>query len=702
MKMPDRQTLRSICLLALPVVLLFCPAAALADGKWYAPSWPYRCRVTVDKPEATGLDGDDIAVVTLQPAGLSRKDGRDIRILTQQGKEVSRRVLMVGPGDKMLVAFATSPKVRTYYAYFGNLKADATATTKPLDIRRGVLLEMWHYNGGAAKRFEDLDNVFRRAKKKGLIGRGFRRRVFSGHNPFGPQNKIAAIYTAWFQAPADGRYEFGLSSRNASFLKIDDKQVVHFGGWHGPTRRVRRRGAISLKKGMHKLTLYHVSPWSDPIVVVMWKPPASEWHLMPPIAFTPVARATVGPIERNGRPVSIDFKIDPGGEVFMENRYYQRRDFTALVRGRSAKGLTWQWDFGDGQTAAGPKVEHVFLRPGLYTVTLRAKGYLSPLSIKRTIQIDRHWDKVTSNRLDRIGDCARIVAGYDFSKLDAASNAEAVLLLRRAKDSASMKRACEVFVKVKRSRADDDAIRKVLPIYVETLLAGNQPDQAVAALKLAAAMAAAPATAADMLVRAGDVTLQHVRDPKAAGDIFEGVIARYGKKANVPAVRLARIGVGDVFRVLGDYKKAAEAYTAAGVEDEKAKSFPAIVKGDFARHVEDYLRRGNFQDAEDQLDLWENTMPLCRLEGYSTSLRVRLLLARKQYAAAARLAETLVKVNPASNYAPELLMLAGRAYIKLRQGAAAVAAFKRIIKEYPESSQYADAMRILKKAAGEK
>ncbi|MCD4825589.1 MAG: PKD domain-containing protein [Phycisphaerae bacterium] len=694
MKLCVKNSFRWVVLLGLLGVL--CSSASAA--KWWLSTCPARVSATLEKLPASKLPGSDIAVVTIRTAGLCRKDGQDVRVATIAGKEMPRRILQVGPGDVLRVAFAIKPKEKKYFVYFGKAKPASIAKKQPLDIRRGVLLEMWRYNGGHARRFKEVAGTLARAKKKGQIGCDFRKRVFSGHNPFGPQTKIAAVYTAYFVAPVDGEYGFGLSSRNASFLEVDGKVVTEFGGWHGPTRRIRRRGSIRLSKGQHKLKFYHISPWSNPVAVLMWKLPDGRWHLMPPVAFSPIAVAKAGPLERHGRGASIDFAISPGGETFLENRYHQRRGFTALCTGKDAKKLKWTWDFGDGVKTKGLTAEHVYLRPGEYKVTLRASGYLSPLEITHRVAIDRDWDKVTRNKLDRVADHAKIVAGYDLARLSSANLREAVLLFRRAKDSANMRKACGRFMDKK--TAADSEIRQVLPIYVEALLKAKRPQKAVEVLTQAAGMTKTPAIKADMLVRAANVQLDDLNDPAAARKTFTDVIDKYASQTTDPVIRRARIGLGDVWRAMGKYAKAAAAYKLAGITDKRAKKFRPIVKGDFARKAEDYLRRKDYPAALEALDKWEETFPLDRLEGYSTLLRVEYLYARRQYSPAARQAQRLVKVNPGSNYAPELLMHAARAYTKLRQGDKAIKTLKRIIRDYRESPISNEAMKMLRKAAG--
>jgi TolA-binding protein len=84
-------------------------------------------------------------------------------------------------------------------------------------------------------------------------------------------------------------------------------------------------------------------------------------------------------------------------------------------------------------------------------------------------------------------------------------------------------------------------------------------------------------------------------------------------------------------------------------------------------------------------------MPADKLEGFSTLLRARLLIAEKDYAAAAREAMSLVRVNPRSNYAPDLLKLAAAAYRESGNEDRAQESLRQLVENYPESPLAAEA-----------
>ncbi len=677
-----------ICIVA---AVLAAAAPVSAQGGWWNYNWPYRRAVTVSDVSKTNLKtGRDIAVVTMPTGGLTAADGRDIRVTTATGTLLPHRVLMVGPGNSVRVAFELKPPIKKYFLYFGNPKAEAPK--QELQIRRGVLMETWAYTGGGIANFKQVQRIFERSKK--LLGRDFRRDIFLGYNPFGPQNRICSIFTGYLVCPADGQYIFSTTSRDASFLLVDGKVIVSNGRHHRPQRRAVRQGRIKLSKGLHELKVYHVGTGGNPVVVAAWRTPNGRrlWKI-PPSAFAPVRRATPGILERYGRSRHADFIPRHAGETFLANRYFQRYVFEAMLKGRFGGKVQYHWDFGDGQKSSDKKCEHVYLRDGRYKVTLRVKIGSQTLTRTNVIYVSRRWDKVAKNLMDPPANYARIAAGYDFTASDSRDITGAVIIFKRAGLKEAVIRAGDALIA--RNKAPSAVLRDAMGIYADALIrTADAPGRAVDALVKAAKMTDAPDVSAEMLVRAGKIALENDKIDRAMS-IFARAIKKYAALTTHRAIREAKIGIGDVWRHRGNYDKAAEAYRASGAVKGDAKMKPAVRKGDLARHAEDYLRRRLFDDAAGALDKWEYEFPTDKLEGFSTLIRAKLATSRKQYAAAARQAQILIRVNPRSHYAPELLMLSAEAYTKMRKTDLARKTFRRIVKDYPESPLAAKAKKMI-------
>ncbi len=698
MNLPNRtcrnRRIRFAAAAAVAVGLFAYVGVARAQSTWWDRNWSYRRAVDIPpaKPGPATKDtagAPEIAWVTIPTGGRCKPNGSDIRVTTAGRNVVASRVLMVGPGDQATVAFARRGAIRNYYVYFGNKTPPAQSA--PLDIRRGVLMETKLYAGGAPTTLAQARRAFDRAAT--LLGRGFRKSIFVGHNPFGRQRSLAIRYTAWLSCPVDGAYEFACSSQDASFLLVDDKEIIANGGRHRPQRNVSKRAKITLTAGTHKLTFYHVNLSGNPIAVAAWQTPG-ELRIWPirPRSFLPVTEATCGPMDQYGKAVSASFIPVHGGETYNAGTYYQRWIFEAELVGRAGRAPKLTWDFGDGQTATEAKVEHVYLWPGRYLVTLTAKTASGKLVRRNRIHVTRPWDKITLAKMEPVSLYAQIVLDYDFAALSPEANANAVFMLGGAGDTEAMLKAGAALLV--RDSGPADAL---LSEAVLLIAADLDPAARARAYLQAEKLAKAASVRAAMAERAGRVLLTELGDVKGAKAMFERVVRAYGSGGNLGAVRAARVGIGDTWRIQGDFERARKAYLAVGYGPKINPARVEIAKGDYARRVEQYLREDQFQDADDYIEAWGASMPADKLEGYWSVLLARKCMAQKNYAAVAREADVLVKVNPRSNYAPELLMLAAEAYRNLGKAADVDAALNKLVEKYPESLLAARAAEELRK-----
>ncbi len=699
MNLPNRTCgIRAAFVLVLAVGLLAGAAQSHAQTAWWDQNWQYRREAEIPaapapakaaapkarKATRASAEGADIAWVTIPTGGLCRPDGSDIRVATGTRDEVQSSVLMVGPGDFAKVAFALGPRAARYYVYFGNDKA--AAPKEALEIRRGVLMETKLYAGKAVPILAHARQAFDNSPT--LLGRAFIPNIFVGCNPFGPQSEIVTRYTAWLDCPADGIYQFACSSQDASFLLIDDKEVVANGGAHLPQRDISRRASAKLSAGVHKLTFYHVNLTGDPVAVAAWQAPGDLriWPI-PAYAFEPVTEAHAGAMEQYGKPACASFFARYGGEVFVAGRYFERWTFEAAVAAGRAGGVQeFGWDFGDGQVATGAKVEHVYLVAGPQTVTLKAKASGRELVYRNVVYTSRPWDQLPADRLDSIALHMKIVQGYDFAALPVEANADAILLLHAAGDAGAMVKAGAALL-ARNTGPADALVSEAVPLVAARLA----PDARAKAYLQGEKLARAASVRGDMAERAARTMLDELADPNGAMTVFTHVVRDYGAIKGLRAVRAAKIGIGDVWRARGNMAEAQKAYAAAHNERGVRRTGVEIVKGDYARHVEQYLRDSQFADAQEYIENWGMDIPADKLEGYWSLLVTRKCLAMKDYAGAAREATVLVRVNPRSNYAPELLMLAAKAYDKLGKTAEAAEARRRIVEQYPESPLAAEA-----------
>jgi len=673
------------------VAILPVAAAGDADYAWQLGDWPYRVAATVAQAPQTNLPGDEIAAAAFHAVGKIAPDGRGIHVAVAGGPLTPHRVLQVGPGDLVRVAFALRSGAKRYYIYFGNAQARPSEPAGALEIRRGVLMETFAYAGGRVNTHDAARRVLANATKP--LGADFRPSIFLGHNPFGPQTGVASRFTGYLKVPRNDRYTLIISSRNASFLSVDDKPAISNGGWHRPQRDYSKQAELDLTAGLHKIEMLHVSISASPVVVLAWLPDGRRRaQPVPESAFAPIVRAKVGPIEQRGRPVAADFTIRHLGRAHagLTGEYYRLAFGERLVeQGVAAASL--QWDFGDGQTGAGGLVEHVYLTGGVYRVKLTAQTPAGRLVRVHRVSVSRDWDRPRRPPDSAIA-YGRIVRDYDLAALSDRAMAAAATLFEDLHEDPFVLDLGRLIAA--RSDADAAAQSKVLRAAARVFRRHGRADEAAALLKDAIAAGRNPLTVALLRALLGEVVLTDLNDPDGALAIFREVIASQAAEANFPVARTAWMGVGDAWRRKGEYAEALAAYRKA-MPTFRSPTDEALRRGVWGRDTEAFIRDEQYDRAADSLRGWELQLPVDRLGGQTALLWARLHAAQRRWGRVVSVAEGLIKVNPDSAYAPQLLLQASDAYLKLGQPAAARGALRRIVGSYPESALAPKAREIL-------
>ena len=189
-----------VFLLTLAVMLLMTGPAPAQLADWFSPDWQSRRKLTVTIPD--NVHPERLAgVATIMTFGALRPDGSDLRVLAAR-RELPYRILQLGPGDQLTVAFPLTPSQTTYFFYFGNPAAHAPAES--FDLKAGLLLEVRTLQGGKPSNLNNVREMFSRARH--VQGAGFVDNVFSGFNPFGPPENFIARYSGFLYVPDPGGF----------------------------------------------------------------------------------------------------------------------------------------------------------------------------------------------------------------------------------------------------------------------------------------------------------------------------------------------------------------------------------------------------------------------------------------------------------------------------------------------------------------
>ncbi|MDD4891561.1 MAG: PKD domain-containing protein, partial [Phycisphaerae bacterium] len=530
--------------------------------------------------------------------------------------------------------------------------------------------------------------------------------VFHGNNIFGPSGRTITRYTGFLQIPANGDYGFATSSDDASFLLIDGKAVVEWGGYHGWVGDARHNRTIALAAGIHEFEYLHVNVAGDGGCVAAWKPPGSEkWVTIPSSAFLPVHRAFLRERERFGGTRSADLTWRNIGEtVIGDDDYIQRFRMTSNPAGFDAKAATFTWDFGDGTAANGEglnDLEHVYLLDGPVDVTVTVTQGTLKDSVTNRMVVSRDWRWILNEKLDPLAAHLKIVQTYDLARMKPATLARAMELFRRARANASYVKAGHLMA-TSAEPVDDKMLVASVKEYAEFLMA-NEPDGAAKAVDdfvAAAKRAQQPFTRAALYVGAGRVCLDRLgNDPKAEQWFAEAL--KFADRGNDRSIKAAWIGMGDVYRRRGDGEKALAAYESAEkMQPAATANRTAVEVGSLSRTIEFYIRQGEWEAARKHLEEWDWQFPTQKLHGYSTLLWVRFYQGQKMHKEAIQEANDLVGAAERSNYAPQLLLAAADSWVALRNAGNAKKLLEHVIAVYKDSPLVSDAKKKLAELGG--
>ncbi len=684
-------------------------ASASAGEPWWNAAWKAR-RVFECTGTRSELAGDEVGVVEFRTAGLAAPDGRDVRVLARGRKLRAVKILATGPGDLLRVAFPLVKEVTSYHVYYGNPKAKGTETFQP---RRGLLVEGRGFRGGNVGSWKGMTGVRRRAGPR--YGAKFVDRVYFGYNPVGPETNYVNKYTGWLKIPADGEYLFATSSDDASFLLVDGKMIAKWPGWHGALSQVRPRfsGKAQLKKGLVKLEYYHVNGGGTGVAVAAWQPPGAKRAVtIPAAAFAPVSRGKQKSYELGGVRAAADFEVQSVGEAYLDTTTcLVRVRFTARLgaKGRIPAGRP-TWNFGDGQTGAGPVVEHVYIKPGVYSVKLTVKVRGGKVACTARAGIDRDKRRAIAGRSEPLTAYAAALAGYDLAKCSPSDLAVLVRYYQKLDRVADRLRVARAVLARGKEFSDPDYFAQLL-FAVRELREKKRGEkgrsEALAMLKAAEGRfrksKRQQGYRAKVIRERGDIFYFYAVDLDKAYNEYDKVVTRFrGLEDNI--VRVTKIRLGDIHRDRGKYEEAAKRYREA----EKLKLTGQSGARDEARRgalpqiAENYFRRRKYEECERALNIWEWEYPMEKLRGYSTLVRAQLDFRRKKHEEVIKQVEVLLRVNPRNNFAGELLMISAMAHNAQRRRDLALACYKRIVKDYPESKYAERAQGYLDAAAKKK
>lgn len=656
---------------------------AAAAAPWQLQGWQQRAVVKI----ATPADEKqcDTAAVKVLCQGQSRPDGADYRVLDDQGRPLPFQVAFHDATRYSLISFRATEPGQSYYIYYGNPRADRAAEEIVADPRPGagppraawlpryglVYATLRRPEGDNPKTVDELDAMLAASPAKD--GARYQRRISDGFNPFGSSDNYLSVYRGWLRIAAAGRYRFCTASNEASFSFLDGKQLIHWPGRHTAERGIHgeKNAAVELAAGWHYVEYYHEEVALQQMAFLGWSPPGApqeQFDALPEAVFPAPHQAVVAAYETPAGP-AVRFEptiVDTLWPAARHEGQFTRVKFRvdspaadADQKGDASSG-PYRWDFGDGQTATGAEVEHVYLTLGHYPVKLVAETPQGPRAAEWPLAVYEVQHVTELIHEGKPSDYARMVAGYDRGRLDAAALKElAYLLAESDQPQAALDAAGEFITRfgetkpewvsaLRRLMAESslrlgkENVEDAIAHYLDSLTEQTPPGERLAVL---ARLIRLLGIERDLVDRAGEIFKQ----AEAAAQR-----ARLDE-AGRAAYRDCIVAAGDVRLWHAERDEARALYRRAEALADRptAPQVRAAQIGAYPNLVREFIDSDDLGAALDVVDRWERSFPTEKLAGQTFFCRGKLMGLRGQHHEAARYLARAVRLAPGAVFESE-------------------------------------------------
>ena len=679
------------------VVLISFSSVHARNEPWALRDYACRRSIEVDHTDSTtGLEGGT-GYASFETFGHVRADGADVSVRAGR-KEIPHKVLAVSPTGRVTVAFKTL-KARPHLAvYFGN--PDAKPDASDWQPNRGLYAASAEWKKGLPGQWAAVEKLYRSFFPTGQ-GASAVERIHVGYNPFGPSHHYAQWFEGTMRAAKDGEYTFVLAVGRRGFFAIDGKPIARVNA-NRPPRRIHPglHHKVELEAGLHRVQAVHFTEGGHPACTLLWRPPgAKKFEIVPPEVFTTPTPVTMGLLEKKDRKTAADFTWENEALVFynsdyervpVADRYYDRFAVRTAFKARTppgtASGSTFAWTFGDGQTSTQHMPTHFYLHPGRYRVTLTVTDPDGNTdTTEADIQAATPWHRQAEMYLDDRKAMAPVVARYDLAKLDDTALENLMLYYYRTEAWEDVKKAAGVLLLSDRKLPDEVRFHAAGMSAEVVCYKLEDYDGAVRFLMTSAERIDNKPLAAQLKLTAGDIRLKKQYDNEAGRRLYAEVLENHPDDRTLK--RAALIGLGHVGFFTGRGDMARENYRKAAaievVQRDAAKA--QLARSNYARTVEDYIRRNEWVFALKTLEKWEWEFPMDRFDGHLALLWGRYYAERGEVHIAAYLLSSLQKTNPRSTFADQCLVLAAECYEKFDKPEKAREMREILRQEYPES-----------------
>lgn len=339
-------------------LLLVCATLGLtAHGAWHVQDATYRRELQVEDKGSAKVCATTTVFLDDRYSGFVLYDAKN----KQRVFHLLNRV-----GSQVSIYFDAVPNETLYLYPSSKFELPSPGGPPP---GTGLRHEVRAYDGSEVKSLTQFNQLWKPAPFQGAA---FTDRVYSSFNPFGPNAGTLHRFDGSLMINKRGVTTFCTASTDASFLLLNDQEVVSWPGKHDVEAGLNgsKRGKRSLQKGIYRFTYLHANSADSLFAIAAMVPPGEKQHVViSPELFTRASYAYVGPLTGRDGKKQADFIWENRYQMSLRGHVMHKMVFEAPVLG-DEKHTTYEWAFGDGTRASGREVEHLVFKRGDFPVKL--------------------------------------------------------------------------------------------------------------------------------------------------------------------------------------------------------------------------------------------------------------------------------------------------------------------------------------------
>ncbi|HEY3897368.1 MAG TPA: tetratricopeptide repeat protein [Chthoniobacter sp.] len=621
-------------------------------------------------------DVPDAGVAIILPEfGQTLPELGDTVLTDPKGQTLPVARIWRGEGQQALLLAQGLTPGREVHVYFGGGRVRHVATWLP---KTSLLLETRRFDGGPTAKMDSWQEFENAWKKAGEVdGAGFVPSINHGENPFGENENFLSHYSGWLKTDGKRVTLYTLSS-DASFVLVGEHYEFGWPGKHGPraTAKDAQRKEIGTNTGLTRID-YYQAKFGDapPAMVLGWN--TGGMQTIPASAWAHPGAAQLERIEQiDGWPLPIP-TVQLRSYIGWNGLWMY--DAHCALDGGVPAGWSVSWEFDDGAKRAGETCDRVLFGNALTRVVAHLQRNQEQEAGVKRVDFKANVPQVTTAEPEAVSRYVSLLEGEDPAQLASGTLRGGFEFLDQFGSDQAVGKFAAAWLQ-KNSNQDDPLWIRGQLARLRTL-AQTDPQQALKEVRKFDS-ATRKKFSKELGMEELDIMVFYLKDPASVALAQQLSF----QNADNEVGRLAKIRVGDLYRLQGKAKEALAQYQSVQktvVDDSEGRKFGAQDRG-YSIAIADLISQGYRHEAEAKLTEWELDHPTAKFDSDFLLLRGRVLMEFGRWNEALQEIDSFRAMNPDSPYQIPADFYRARALYELGRKDEARRIWKEIATRYPK------------------